>query len=444
MSHLLHATDHIYSNTASGLTATDTQAAIDEVAAAQNTFLIAASGGSFTSVATATDTGAAGDHFVLASETFTETSTINIKSDMWLEGQGIDKTIIDIDATEILMNGTSIAGNGAISITSSAVTGVGANLTGFAIGDLIEYNGQLYTLATITDANTATIEEHVGKTSGALSAWFGLDISNSRNRIIIRDMTILTNSSTAFGWLLRADGGRGCLFERVKFQGNFNVTQGLFRTIGLMEATFKDCIFETSDARGLRFENRCLDMEFENCQWISNGTGASDWDVEILRAPGTKFTKCTFSGGGDSAIKTSVGPVQGIKVDNCTFLNKGDHPIEFDTTTAGFTVLDTTISDCTFKDCAGNGIYINSGGGINITGNTIVGQTLDGVQIDNAAANVDVVITGNTIRNNGAFGVDNDHTLVDVLTVQANNLRNNSSGGLADAAASNNTGNNQT
>ncbi len=437
MSHLTHSNTIINDSGVNGAFVDD---ALDSLAlSAPDAVVDSGGGGDFTTLEGATTAGSVGDTIILTAGTTSETSTITFLSGMTIQGAGMERTIVNMTGNEVLLAGSSIAGSGTISITGSAVTGASANLTSFAVGDLIVYNNSAYELATITDADTATIVEDIGITSGAL-AFYGLDISASPKDVVIRDLTFDV-TTTVFGWLIRNSGSLRARFERVKFRGNFNVTQGLIRSIGEFFSVYEDCIFETSDKSGVRHENRNLANHYINCRHISNGTGATDWDHEILRSPGYVFDGCEFAGGGDAAIKTFIGPITGLKIVNCKFHNKDVHAIHFDTTSGG-TVIDAVISNNTFTDCDGNGIYINTGGGINITGNIIQGQTLDGIQIDNDAANIDIVVTGNTIRDNGAFGVDNDFTGAGSLLIVGNNLTGNGSGATADAGSANTIANN--
>lgn len=396
----------------------------------------AGGGGDYTSVATALTSQSAGDTIKITGGTYNETSTMTIKSDMVINGAGMDETIINLTGNEVLLSGSSIAGTGTISITNSTVTGVGANLTSFSVGDYIVYNKGIYTLATITDANNATIEEDVDTTSGAL-AFYGLTSSSPAN-VIVRDLTFDV-TSTVFGWLLRNEGSIRCKFERVRFRGNENVTQGLIRQIGMFDAVYEDCLFETPGSRCIRHENRNLGCTFKRCNFVS----ATSFDHEVLRSQNYSFEECEFWGGDAEAIKTSVGPVDSMTIVGCKFRNKGTHPIHFDTTSGG-TTLDAVISNNQFSDCGGSGIYINNGGGVNITGNIIQGQTADGVQIDNVVDNIDILISGNTIRDNGAWGVDNDSTSADTMVVTGNNLTGNTSGGVDDAGSGNIVANNLT
>lgn len=396
------------------------------------------SGGDYTSLATALSSEAEGAEISVGEGTFNETASIDPKTGQIINGSGIDRTIITTTGNEILFPSASTTGTGTISITGSAVTGAGANLTSFAVGDIISYNGVMYTLATITDANTATIEEDVGTGSGALSYWFGVDLSSAVIDVTFRDMTIQA-ITTVFGWLIRMDTTWRSRFERVKFEGDFNVTQGLFRAIGCVDVVFEDCIFLTSDSRGFRHENRNQNMKFMNCQFVSNGTGAADYDNEVLRSTQYYFENCLFAGGGDNAILTSTGPVNDMKVVNSEFRNKGDHPIEFNTTSGG-TEVDALIEGCTFKDNGGSSIYINSGGNIRIADNHIENPAVDGVQIDNDANNVDITISNNHI-NNATIGIDNDSTTAAILIATGNNFSNTTTG-IQDAGSGNVIANN--
>ncbi len=440
MSHLIHASTHIYDNTASGLTATTTQAAVDEIEARiVDIATVETSGGNFTSLATAMSTEAEGQTIAIGEGTFAETASIEPKTGQQIIGSGIDRTIITMTGNEVLFPADSIAGAGTISITSSAVTGAGANLTSFAVGDIISYNGAMYTLATITDANTATIEEHVGTTSGAFSPFFGLDVSDMVFDVTFTDMTIQA-ITTAFGWLIRMDTTFRTRFKRVKFEGEFNVTQGLFRAIGCVDVVFEDCIFLTSDNRAFRHENRNQNMKFQNCQFISQGTGSTDDDHEILRSTQYEFNNCLFAGGEGTAILTGTGPVTGLKIVDCEFKNKGQHPIEFNTTTASLTNIDGLVSGCHFKDNGGNGVYINSGGSIRVIGNIIDNQAIDGVQIDNDAANVNITVNDNYI-DNCTIGIDNDSATAAILIATGNHLAGNGTD-ITDAGSGNVVANN--
>ena len=153
-------------------------------------------------------------------------------------------------------------------------------------------------------------------------------------------------------------------FENFTFTGS-NITGDIIyvATSAAEYWRYQQCIFQNGAARGTN-TNLHRYTWFEQCQWINNTTiGAYLPGVEAY------FDRCVIKGNGGTGIYASGGNV---------------------------------IEGCVIHDNAGDGIY-GSTNLLWILNNVIDGNTSDGIAL--LAARVGHHIYGNTITNNGAYGI---------------------------------------
>lgn len=182
----------------------------------------AAGRGKYTSIVTAAATEAEGILFYIRNGNYVETSDISIKNKQKFIGESRDGVIADFNGADLQMEATGgtpyATGTVAISDNLFTVTGSGtlwnANLSN---GDWMVIDGVPYKIATVDSDTQVTLEQRFdGQTRTLLTYTAG----TFKENIVVKNITITGQDTTAFKGGLYLFGAVNCLVENVEVTAN--------------------------------------------------------------------------------------------------------------------------------------------------------------------------------------------------------------------------------
>lgn len=277
------------------------------------------------------DKNATGDTYMLwicaGSKVYAENLTIDGKSATGRNNRAIaikDQYIDDPDATELTLNGATIASDkyGAVYVTSASGTTVNLqgtiDITGVASGKLVEKDDESTGTLTVNDNSTkvakaANQDELNAAITGATEGPVAVKLDEGNYELPAlanKDITITGTKDTVIDMKNKLNNNaKNIAFEGVTVAFGTDDYKG-FQHSGKL--TYKDCVIS-----GKQFLY-ASEVEFINCEFVQN---AVDYNVWTYGAGKVLFKDCTFNCKGKAVLIYNEGSLaaQTVEFQKCKF-----------------------------------------------------------------------------------------------------------------------------
>jgi len=333
----------------------------------------------------AIDTAGGGTLF-LQNGTYTLTSDITIPSGVVLEGVSRDGVIIDCNTSyAVKITGTNVYTTGTVTINNGDTTlvGTGTTWTSAMVGRFVFLNDYWFEITAFTDTTHLTIEEYTGTNiSGGAYVISSINSTSSLTRVTVRNAT-----------------GSGVVVQYA-IEPFLNDIAVLSCGTGIeMDYVIFPRMLVTANENGSNLNLNYtfgFTIDFSDFSYSTTGAGIVMTNSGNANIYSTSITNNT--GNGVSLTSCDKIPFIGLDISN-----NGAKGMEF-------------ISGC--DDCQ-------------VTSCTLDGNTSDGIKF--TATDDRNIVNGNSIINNGGYGINIAASTCDDNSLNNNAFTNNTSGNIANS-----------